>query len=95
MIGKKLRALRKKRNISQGELARTMKVSVKSVKNWEQDISDPSLPSFLMILQTFNISADDFLDLPEKNTMSLATLSERDRRKIRCALQAYIDADYS
>lgn len=95
MIGKKLRYLRKCRNLSQSELARLMKVSVKSVKNWEADISDPGLSSFVLILDTFHISADDLLDRTTNDMISLAALKEHDKKKIKCAIQAYIDAEYS
>ena len=42
MLGQKIIELRKSRGWSQSELAKQLKISSKAVKNWEDDISDPS-----------------------------------------------------
>lgn len=95
MIGKKLRSLRKDKGLSQKELAALICVSLKSVKNWELDISDPSLISLCRILDVFRISADEFLGRTPSESISLEGMSQAEQRKIRRALQAYMDESYS
>ena len=91
MIGAKLRELRKNIGLSQGELAKAVKVNVKSIKNWEADLSDPCLSSFVQIVKLFRIPADELLGLAPLDAISLAPLSDSDKQKVRRALQAYMD----
>lgn len=91
MIGKKLRDLRKQHNLTQNDLAKKMKRSVKSIKNWEADLSTPSLSSFLMIIEIFHVSADELLGRSSVDTISIASLCEQDKLRARKVLQAYFD----
>ena len=45
MIGSKLKELRLRHGLTQQALATKLHVSVRCIKNWESDISDPSLDS--------------------------------------------------
>lgn len=53
MIGNKLKELRKQKQITQNDLAHLLGTNVKSIRNWEDDISDPNLQSFCKILKVY------------------------------------------
>lgn len=91
MIESKLKELRLRHGLTQQALATKLHVSVRCIKNWESDISDPSLANLGTLLDYFHVSADDFLGRAPLDIVSLACLSEQDRRRIKRALQAYID----
>lgn len=93
MIGQKLRQLRLQRKISQRELARQLDVSLRTVKNWEGDISDPNLECFYRIVKLFHTSADELLGIDSSEYLDLSVFEERDRIRIRRALQGFLDAD--
>lgn len=61
-IGKKIRALRKKQNLTQTELANILSVSSQSVSKWENDISLPDISILPVIARFFNITMDELFD---------------------------------
>jgi len=90
MIGKKLTRLRKLNGFTQLELARRLGTSCKSVKNWEADISDPSLKNLAALCCIFHISADYLLGL-ESDFISLQGLDSKHIRILKSIVQAYVD----
>lgn len=92
MIGSKLRSLRIRFHMSQTELARRLSVHPKSIKNWENDISDPTLENLRLICMTFHVSANEFLGIEPVEQLSLVALSREERRKIIAMVQAYLSA---
>lgn len=90
MIGAKLFELRTLHNMSQYDLARLLNVSVKSIKNWENDISDPCLESLKALVSVFCVSADEFIGIAFDSTVSLARLEPQEQRIVRKLLQVYI-----
>lgn len=93
MIGQQVRRLRQQCKISQIELASQLGVSVRTVKNWEGDISNPNLECLFHLLKLFHTSADELLGLSSNDYLDLSGLDEKDKRKIKRAFQAYIDED--
>lgn len=93
MIGQQVRRLRQQCNISQADLASQLGVSVRTIKNWEGDISNPNLECLYNLLKLFHTSADELLGLSTSNYLDLSELNEKDRRKVKRAYQAYIDED--
>lgn len=93
MIGQHLRKLRQQWNISQSELAAQLGVSVRTIKNWEGDISNPNLECLYSLIKLFHTSADELLGIVHNHYIDLSDLSEKERRKIKRAFQAYIDED--
>ncbi len=71
-------------------MAKKLKVSVKSVKNWESDTSDPSLKSVLRICELFHISADELIGR-SNDSVSLSGLCESDKARLKRAIQALLD----
>lgn len=91
MIGEKCKELRLRHNLSQIELAKKLNVSVRCIKNWEADISDPNLSSLFVILDCFHISADELLGRIPNDSVSLSCLPEKENRIAKALLQCYID----
>lgn len=58
-----LKLLRKEKNISQTELSKLLKVSLKTISHWETGYSEPSIDQIIFLAKFFNISADDLLGM--------------------------------
>lgn len=61
-LGKKIRELRKTRNISQEVLAQFLGVSSQAVSKWENDTAMPDVSLIPVIASFFNVSTDDLFD---------------------------------
>ncbi len=92
MIGDKLRNLRMRYHLSQAEFARRISVHPKSIKNWESDLSDPTLENLRAICVAFHISADDFLGIESVDRIPIVSLSPDDRRKLIAVIQAFLSS---
>lgn len=91
MIGSRLVFQRKRAGLTQAGLANKLKVSVKTVKNWESDTSDPTLKSLLALCELFHISADELLGR-EGDSVSLTGVCESDKARLKRAIQALLDS---
>lgn len=60
-LGKRLKDLRNKHNITQEEFADKLYVSRQTISSWENDKSYPDIHSLLMISELFKISLDDLV----------------------------------
>ncbi len=60
-IGKKLYELRKKKGLSQEEVADTLNVSRQTVSKWETDQSMPEFDKIVPLCELYSISADELL----------------------------------
>ncbi len=92
MIGSKLKALRMRYHMTQTELARKLAVHPKTIKNWESDLSDPTLENLRTICISFHVSCDEFLGIEPLDQIPLVALSSSDRKKFMAMVQAYISA---
>lgn len=90
MIGTKILELRKKLSWSQTRLAKAINVSTKSIKNWENNISEPSLKNVIQLAQLFSVSTDYLLGLDIASTIRVDGLSEKDQKCLRAICQIYI-----
>ena len=61
IFSENLRAMRKKRGLTQRELATLLNYSEKSVSKWESGASDPSTANLLALAKLFGISAAELL----------------------------------
>ena len=68
-IGKKIKELRKSRNITQEKLAEHLDVSFQSISKWENGITMPDISIFPVIASFFSVSMDTIFDfdLTEQN----------------------------
>lgn len=61
-IGKKISELRKKRNMTQMELADRMGISFQAVSNWERGNSMPDIAKLPELAELLSVSLDELLD---------------------------------
>ncbi len=59
MIGSRIRALRKNKNITQAQLAEALAVSAQSVSKWENGLTVPDIAMIPVIARYFGITIDD------------------------------------
>ncbi|MBR4462489.1 MAG: helix-turn-helix domain-containing protein [Erysipelotrichaceae bacterium] len=62
-LGKKIRQLRFKANLTQEQLADKIGVAAQSVSKWENDVAMPDITTLPLIAETFGVSIDDLFDL--------------------------------
>ncbi len=70
LIGKRIRELRLKKNLTQSEFASVLTVSFQAVSNWERGIAPPELENLIRIASYFDILVDDLLS-PESENLYL------------------------
>ena len=62
-LGKKIRQLRFKANLTQEQLANKVGVAPQSVSKWENDVAMPDITTLPLIAEVFGVSIDDLFDL--------------------------------
>ena len=62
MLPEKLSELRKKKGLSQIELAEALNVSRQAVSKWETGAALPSVDNLLSLRELYNVSLDEMLD---------------------------------
>lgn len=60
MIGKKIRQLRKQRDLTQKALAKAMNVADSTISNWEHGRRQPSVSELMRLAEFFDISLSEF-----------------------------------
>ena len=78
MGGDRIRKLRTQQKLSQKELARKLDVSVATIKNWENDSSDPYLDNIRTLSSIFNVTTDYLLGKSEQQRLYHDELEEGD-----------------
>lgn len=73
-IGKYILNCRKKKNLTQEELAEKLKVSNKSVSRWENGKTMPDVSLFKPLCEILDISLEELLSGEEKNTQNKSTI---------------------
>ena len=61
-IGNTIRALRKSKNLSQGELGEKLGYAARTVSDWEHGNTEPNISAIKAIVKFFEISYDEFFD---------------------------------
>jgi len=69
-LGKTIKELRNKNNITQEEFANNLGVSVQSVSRWENEQNAPDISILPDIANYFNVTADYLLGLEVKKSMA-------------------------
>ena len=72
-LGNKLYELRKKKNLTQEELALLLDVSDKAVSKWENGTAHPTIMNLKKLSEIFDISLDDLITLEEKENKQKIT----------------------
>jgi len=92
MLGEKLRKLREGQNRKQADVARALKISIKTVNNWENDVSAPNIENLIGLCRLYHVSADELLGLEKEESIPLGGLKDDDRKKLVIMVMAYIRA---
>lgn len=61
LIGKRIREMRKEKDITQNEFAEVLHVSFQAVSNWERGVAPPDLDNLYRIARYFGVLVDDLL----------------------------------
>lgn len=96
-MGDRIKEVRKKRRLTQEQLAEQVDVTVEYISQLERGLSTPSMQVFIKLLETLDASADYLLrDMVSTNNpygdKQIAARLERLAPKQRQALMAIIDA---
>ncbi len=75
-IGKKLKALRKQKNLTQEQLAKRLWVTKSIISAYESESRFPSLDMLIKLAQTFSVSTDYLLGVNKKQNIDVSGLSE-------------------
>ncbi|MGQ7947188.1 DUF4870 domain-containing protein [Flavobacterium sp. WC2509] len=73
-IGKKIREVRKKKGLSQEELAESAKVNLRTIQRIENDESEPRGKTLNLICEVLGINAEDILDYGKQTDKSYLTI---------------------
>ncbi len=61
MIGDKIKLLRRKRKLTQSQLADELNVSAQAVSKWEKGLSYPDIETIIKISELFDVTIDYLL----------------------------------
>lgn len=59
-FGKAIQTLRKRKNLTQAELASSLNVSGQAVSKWENNLSQPDLDTMQKLMKIFEVSWEEF-----------------------------------
>lgn len=90
MLGKRIFEMRQKLGWSQSRVAKELNVNVKTIKNWEGEVSDPSVKNIIQLAQLFSVTADFLLGIDDRITIVVPALPKTDQDYIRSMCQLYI-----
>lgn len=90
-IGTTIYNLRQRHDWTQSQLARQLRTSVKTIKNWESGISHPSAEHIIQLCKLFSVTSDYLLGLTSEHLPDISCLNPSDRRKLNAIVQAFID----
>ena len=66
-IGETIASLRKKKGITQNELAEKMNVTDKAVSKWERDLSCPDINTISKLADILDVSVEELLEAKKKD----------------------------
>lgn len=61
MIGDKIKLLRRKRKLTQSQLANELNVTAQAVSKWEKGLSYPDIETLIKISELFGVTTDYLL----------------------------------
>ena len=76
-LGKRISELRKKKGITQDQLAEEMGVSSQAVSKWENDISCPDIGLLPQLADFFGVSLDELMRGDREKEVQVVPESER------------------
>lgn len=89
--GERITALRLDRHWTQTHLARQVGTNVKTIKDWENGVSLPTVPNIRKLCELFCITSDYLLNMDSVPTIRLAGMSDADVNRAQQIVQVIID----
>ena len=74
-LADKIYELRKKKNLTQEDLAILLDISDKSVSKWENGTSKPTIEHLKKISEIFDVSLDDLIEIKEVQPLNIEAIS--------------------
>lgn len=90
-IGKNIVAIRKQKNISQKELAKTIGITAQGLLKIEKGLVDPKTETLEKIIQALNISANELYTEEETNAFHIQLPFARNLKRLRNEEQLSLD----
>ena len=90
MICNTVQKLRMQKGWTQVTLAKKLRVSTKTRKNWESGLSAPSADNIAELARIFSVTTDNLLGVSPSVVIILDSLDLEDQKKLRAIFQAYI-----
>lgn len=81
-FSERLKTLRKRDNISQNVLAKTLGITRASVNAWEMGISYPNAQSLILLAKYFNVSVDYLLGIDNRTLLDISGLDSKGQELI-------------
>lgn len=91
MIGDKIKALRLAKGLTQAQFAKKLHVNTKSVKNWENNLSEPSATNLAAIAEFCNVSSDYLIGISDRNPIYIDSLSISNQKLLKGIIQVFLD----
>lgn len=92
-VGRAIQTLRKRKNLTQSDLAGELNVSGQAVSKWENNLSQPDLDTVQRIMQIFGVTWEEFRALSEGNEEKFAETEEQTaKQKAEIAASAAMQA---
>lgn len=91
--GERIAEKRQENGWSQTKLARLAKVSLNSVKDWENRVSLPAARTLIKLSELFGVSTDYLLCLDHRTTVFLDNLSFDDQIRVKAYVQMLLNLD--
>ena len=87
-FGDKLIALRKKKGLSQEELAEKLSVSRQSVSKWESNNTYPETDKIVQICNIFECTMDDLIN---DNITDIESIERKSKNNINVMVDSFLD----
>ena len=88
-IGDRLRALRRKKKLSQTQVAARLNLSKASVSGYENNTKTPSLDVLIQLSIFYGVTTDYLLGLEERRMLCINGLSDRQEALVKALLEEF------
>ncbi len=76
-LGNRIARLRKRKDITQDQLAETMGITAQAVSKWENDITCPDITALPKLADFFNVTVDELLRGEAQDKVKLVPIKEQ------------------
>lgn len=78
-FGYRLRALRKKKRMTQTQVAKRLNISKASISGYENNVKTPSVDTLIQMSNLYGVSTDYLLGLDNRDMLDVDGISERQK----------------